>query len=90
MPPGLRFLPDPGAAAEPNYDLDAKVDFWLAMTVDETAVERGAGNAVARLKPGATAANAQLPRSRPCRPASPRPIPGSPGSRRPPGRCAPC
>jgi putative ABC transport system permease protein len=58
MPPGLRFLPDPGAAAEPNYDLDAKVDFWLAMTVDETAVERGAGNAVARLKPGATATNA--------------------------------
>ena len=32
MPPGLRFLPDPRAAAEPNYDLDAKVDFWLAMT----------------------------------------------------------
>ena len=59
MPPGLRFLPDPGAAAEPNYDLDAKVDFWLAMTVDETAVERGAGNVVARLKPGATAADAQ-------------------------------
>ena len=29
MPPGLRFLPDPGAAAEPNYDIDAKVDFWL-------------------------------------------------------------
>ena len=58
MPPGLRFLPDPGAAAEPNYDLDAKVDFWLAMTVDETAVERGAGNVVARLKPGATAADA--------------------------------
>ena len=29
MPPGLRFLPDPGAAAEPNYDVDAKVDFWL-------------------------------------------------------------
>src|SRR5687768_10650082 len=26
MPPGLRFLPDPGAAAEPNYDIDAKVD----------------------------------------------------------------
>jgi len=59
MPPGLRFLPDPGAAAEPNYDLNAKVDFWLAMTTDETRAERGAGNAIARLKPGATPAQAQ-------------------------------
>ena len=23
MPPGVRFLPDPGAASEPNYDVDA-------------------------------------------------------------------
>jgi putative ABC transport system permease protein len=58
MPPGLRFLPDPGAAAEPNYDVDAKVDFWLATTVDETRIERGAANAIARLKAGATAADA--------------------------------
>jgi putative ABC transport system permease protein len=58
MPPGLRFLPDRGAAAEPNYDVDAKVDFWLAMTADETRAERGAGNAIARLKAGATAAEA--------------------------------
>ena len=42
MPPGLRFLPDPGAAAEPNYDIDAKVDFWLGMIPDETRPERGA------------------------------------------------
>lgn len=59
MPPGLRFLPDPRAAAEPNYDVDAKVDFWLARAVDETDVTRGAGNAIARLEPGATAADAQ-------------------------------
>jgi len=59
MPPGLRFLPDPGAAAEPNYDLNAKVDFWLAMTTDDTRVERGAGNAIARLRRGVTAAQAQ-------------------------------
>ena len=52
MPPGLRFLPDPGAAAEPNYDLNAKVDFWLAFTPDETRLERGAGNMIARLGPG--------------------------------------
>ena len=30
MPPGVRFLPDPGAASEPNYDVNAHVDFWLA------------------------------------------------------------
>jgi putative ABC transport system permease protein len=59
MPPGLRFLPDPRAAAEPNYDLDAKVDFWLAMTIDETTATRGAGNVIARLRDGATAAEAQ-------------------------------
>jgi putative ABC transport system permease protein len=76
MPPGLRFLPDPGAAAEPNYDVDAKVDFWLAMTADETSVER-------RHRP-------RPPRSRRCRPASPKPTPASPASPRPRGRCARC
>jgi putative ABC transport system permease protein len=59
MPPGLRFLPDPGAAAEPNYDIDAKVDFWLGVTPDETRPERGTGNIIARLAQGATAADAQ-------------------------------
>src|SRR5687767_12862006 len=60
MPPGLRFLPDPGAAAEPNYDLDAKVDFFLGVTPDESRPERGGGNVIARLAPGATARDAQL------------------------------
>jgi predicted permease len=59
MPPGLRFLPDPGAAAEPNYDVDAKVDFFLGAAPDETQRERGAGYGIARLKPGVTAAQAQ-------------------------------
>ena len=58
MPPGLRFLPDPGAAAEPNYDVDAKVDFFLGVTPDETQPERGAANLIARLAPDATAAQA--------------------------------
>ena len=59
MPPGLRFLPDPGAAAEPNYDVDAKVDFFLGVTPDETQLQRGAGNLIARLAPNATAATAR-------------------------------
>src|SRR5271154_167854 len=28
MPPGVRFLPAPEVAKEPNYDPDAQVDFW--------------------------------------------------------------
>ena len=28
MGPGVRFLPTPGAAKEPNYDVNATVDFW--------------------------------------------------------------
>ena len=59
MPPGLRFLPDPGAAAEPNYDVDAKVDFFLGVTPDETQLQRGVGNLIARLAPTATAAQVQ-------------------------------
>jgi putative ABC transport system permease protein len=59
MPPGVRFLPDPGAAAEPNYDVDAKVDFWLGTTPDEVDLQRGTGNLIARLAPGATAPQAQ-------------------------------
>ena len=29
MEPGVRFLPSPGAAREPNYDVNATVDFWV-------------------------------------------------------------
>src|SRR3989337_1876525 len=59
MPPGVRFLPDPGSASEPNYNVDAPVDFWLAMTPDEPRPNQGAGYAVSRLRPGATMAQAQ-------------------------------
>ena len=34
MPPGVRFLPDPGNASEPNYDVDAPVDFWLSVVTE--------------------------------------------------------
>jgi putative ABC transport system permease protein len=29
MPPDVRFLPSPNVASEPNYNVDAKVDYWL-------------------------------------------------------------
>src|SRR4029453_16815046 len=38
MPPGVRFLPDPGNASEPNYDVNGFVDFWLLAAPDETQV----------------------------------------------------
>ena len=50
MPPGIRFLPDPGAASEPNYDLNAFVDFWFGIEPDESRPVNSAGNAVARLR----------------------------------------
>jgi putative ABC transport system permease protein len=54
MPPGIRFLPDPGASSEPNYDLNAYVDFWFGVAPDESRPANGAGNAVARLRGDAT------------------------------------
>jgi len=54
MPPGIRFLPDPGASSEPNYDLNAFVDFWFGVAPDESRPAGGAGNAVARLRGDAT------------------------------------
>ena len=59
MPHGLRFLPDPGASSEPNYDLNAHVDFWFGTIPDESRPTNGAGNAIARLRDGATAREAQ-------------------------------
>ena len=59
MPRGIRFLPDPGASSEPNYDLNAYVDFWFGVTPDESRPTSGAGNAIARLRDGATLTGAQ-------------------------------
>ena len=59
MPPGIRFLPDPANASEPNYDVDAPVDFWVAFTPDETQPRARGWNTVARLRDGATVAQAQ-------------------------------
>jgi putative ABC transport system permease protein len=59
MPPGVRFLPDPGSASEPNYDVNARVDFWLGTTPDETQPKARGANAVGRLRDGATLAQAQ-------------------------------
>lgn len=59
MPPGVRFLPDPNAASEPNYDVNARVDFWYGARLEEAPSDLGGWNAVARLRDGRTAAAAR-------------------------------
>jgi putative ABC transport system permease protein len=57
MPPDVRFLPSPGVASEPNYNLHEKVDFWTP--IPRQMREQPAWNAIARLKPGVTTSEAE-------------------------------
>jgi putative ABC transport system permease protein len=59
MPPGVRFLPSPTSAQEPNYNVNALVDFWIPVTPNPARLKRPDWDVVARLRDGATAAQAQ-------------------------------
>jgi putative ABC transport system permease protein len=59
MPPGVRFLPSPGASQEPNYDLNAPVDYWLPAGVDPRRMKSRDWEVVGRLKSGMTIPQAQ-------------------------------
>ena len=59
MEPGVRFLPSPGAAKEPNYDVNATVDFWVPVDPDPKYLKEPGWNVVARLRDGATPQQAQ-------------------------------
>ena len=63
MPPGVRFLPDPGSSQEPNYDVDSKVDFWMPIDVtratDPELLAWRAWNVVGRLTTGVSPAAAE-------------------------------
>jgi putative ABC transport system permease protein len=59
MEPGVRFLPSPGAAKEPNYDVNATVDFWVPLYPDPKYLKEPGWNVVARLRDGATLRQAQ-------------------------------
>ena len=50
MPRGVRFLPSPGAAKEPNYNVNALVDFWIPAEPDPKYAKEPDWNLVARLK----------------------------------------
>src|SRR5271156_3117145 len=49
MPPGVRFLPSPGNAKEPNYDVNALVDFWSPADPNPQSMKDPDWNVVARL-----------------------------------------
>jgi putative ABC transport system permease protein len=59
MPPGVRFLPSPGAAKEPNYNVNALVDFWSPADPDPKYMKEPYWNVVARLKDRVTPQQAQ-------------------------------
>jgi len=62
MPPGVRFLPSPGAAKEPSYDVNAAVDFWLPAVPNPERLKQPNWDVVGRLKNGVAldAAQAEL------------------------------
>ena len=59
MEPGVRFLPSPGAAKEPNYDVNATVDFWVPAYPDPKYIKEPYWDVVARLRDGAIQQHAQ-------------------------------
>ena len=59
MPPEVRFLPSPTNAQEPNYDVNAQVDFWVPFTPDPARLKQPDWDVIARLREGVTARQAQ-------------------------------
>jgi putative ABC transport system permease protein len=59
MPPGVRFLPSPQTAKEPNYNVNALVDFWIPITPEPASLKWPNWNVVARLREGASLQTAQ-------------------------------
>jgi putative ABC transport system permease protein len=59
MPQGVRFLPSPGVAKEPNYDPNAMVDFWVPAAPDPKQLKDPYWEVVARLHDGTPIQQAQ-------------------------------
>jgi putative ABC transport system permease protein len=59
MPPGVRFLPSPATAQEPNYNVNAQVDFWMPMAPNPERLKAPFWDVVARLRDGTTIEQAQ-------------------------------
>jgi len=54
MPPGVRFLPSPATAQEPNYNVNALVDFWMPMAPNPERLKAPFWDVVGRLRDGVT------------------------------------
>ena len=50
MPPGVRFLPSPTNAQEPNYNVNALVDFWIPAAPDPKHLKEPDWDVVGRLR----------------------------------------
>src|SRR3984957_7460679 len=59
MPPGVRFLPSPANAQEPNYNVNALVDFWIPAPSKPENLKAPFWNVVGRLQSGTTLRHAQ-------------------------------
>ncbi len=59
MPPGIRFLPSPANAKEPNYNVNALVDFWMPVTPNPERRKDASWDVLGRLRPGVTLRQAQ-------------------------------
>ena len=59
MPAGVRFLPSPGVAQEPNYDVNSRVDFWMLAIPNPANLKQARWDVVGRLRPHATLSQAQ-------------------------------
>jgi putative ABC transport system permease protein len=59
MPPGVRFLPSPGAAQEPNYNANGLVEFWIPVTPNPAQNKAMQWDVVVRLRDAATPAQAE-------------------------------
>ena len=59
MPPGVRFLPTPMASKEPNYNVNARVQYWVPAVPNPERLKSTGWNVVARLRPDASLEQAQ-------------------------------
>ena len=59
MPPGVRFLPSPGVVQEPNYNVNAPVDFWVPAAPNPARLKQPGWDVVGRLRHAATINQAQ-------------------------------
>jgi len=59
MPPGVRFLPTPMASREPNYNVNARVQYWVPAVPSPERLKLPGWNVVARLRPDASIEQAQ-------------------------------